>query len=238
MLTTRRKKVVGDKKGEDDGEEALDGAGAVDGGGLDQGFGDRLHAGEEEEEVVGDLLPGGGEDHQQHGLIAVDLVVPGDPGTAQPPGDDADRGVEEEEPEDAGNGRGHGVGPDEQGFVGQRALDDVVGHGGEQQGHGEAEDRHADAEDGGDADRAQIFAAVEEEDEIVEPDEADGEAERVLDQHRLPKRLARGPDEEDQRDGELRGEQQVGQPAVAEDDALFHGLSRRQPWGCRGTPMP
>src|SRR4051812_36923581 len=70
--------------------------------------------------------------------------------------------------------------------------------------------------------------------EIVEPDEFRFEAERVLAQHRLVKRLARRPVEEHQRDGELRRQQQVGQHLVREDDAWRQAMILR----LRGWPIP
>jgi hypothetical protein len=63
-LTTIRKKVVGRKQREDDRPEAPARPGPVDGRGLDQRFGDGLQPGEEEQEVVGYLLPGGRDDDQ------------------------------------------------------------------------------------------------------------------------------------------------------------------------------
>ena len=69
--------------------------------------------------------------------------------------------------------------------------------------------------------------------EIVEPDELGVAAEGVLDQHRLPDRLARRPEEEDQRDDDLRRHQKVGQPSFVEGDALFH----RRPRDCRRLPV-
>ena len=56
--------------------------------------------------------------------------------------------------------------------------------------------------------------------EIVQPDEFGIAAERVLDEDGLLDRLPRRPDEEDQRDGDLRRHQQIGQQHGAEDDAL------------------
>ncbi len=53
-------------------------AGAVEGGGFEQGFRDRLQSGEKEQKIVADLLPGGGEDHQQQGLAAVEQKIPVD----------------------------------------------------------------------------------------------------------------------------------------------------------------
>ena len=46
--------------------------------------------------------------------------------------------------------------------------------------------------------------------------------EGVLQQHGLPERLGRRPEEEDERDRDLRRDQEVGQPGGAEDDAFFH----------------
>ena len=45
----------------------------------------------------------------------------------------------------------------------------------------------------------------------------------VLDEHRLLDRLRRRPEEEDQRDRDLRRDQQIGQQLGPKDDALVHG---------------
>ena len=51
---------------------------AVDGRGLEHAFRDRLQPGEEEQEVIGYLFPGCGENDQERGLIAVEQWIPVD----------------------------------------------------------------------------------------------------------------------------------------------------------------
>src|SRR3546814_5820180 len=48
-------------------------------------------------------------------------------------GDKPDRGIEEEQPQHAGDGRGHRIGPDEQRLVARRALDHAIRHDRQQQ---------------------------------------------------------------------------------------------------------
>src|SRR5690606_2234331 len=109
------------------------------------------------------------------------------------------------------------------------------------------------------ADRRQVEGVGEQRLEVLEPDEARLEPEGVLHEEGLPECLARRPDEEDQGNGELRGEERVRQPGRTEPDALplrsaaagtLHGcpirLSSRSgaaarcPVGppCRGLPSP
>src|SRR5947208_3251777 len=67
----------------------------------------------------------------------------------------------------------------------------------------------------------------EERPEVGEAHELGREAERILALRRGYDRLRRRPHEEHDGHRELRGEQEVGQPAPAEDDALLHCLRVR-----------
>ncbi len=156
---------------EDDGPEAPQRPGAVDGRRLDQRLRDRLQAGEEEQEVVGDLLPHRGDHHQQHRLVALEDPVPVDAPALEHVGDDADRGREHERPQHAGDRRRHGVGPDQQRLVGHRAAQHAVGHGREQQRDRDAEERHQHAEQRGDLERVEVVAVREQGGEVREADE-------------------------------------------------------------------
>jgi hypothetical protein len=89
------------KQRENDVPEAPSRPCAVDGGGLDQRLGDRLQAGQEEQEIVTQLVPHRGEHDQQQSLVAVDHVVELDADAREQPGDDADRRVEQEAPQHA-----------------------------------------------------------------------------------------------------------------------------------------
>ena len=73
-----------------------------------------------------------------------------------------------------------------------------------------------------DLERVEIELVVEELAEIVEPDELQVAAERVLDVQRLVDRLPGRQEEEDQRDRDLRRDQRVRQPPGLEPRALFH----------------
>ena len=104
MLITSRKKVVGDSSGNWMRPEAPPGPRAVDGGGLDQRLRDRLQAGQEEQEVVGDLLPDRGHHDQRHRVVGIEQVVPVDADLAQRVGHDAERRREHEHPQHGGHG--------------------------------------------------------------------------------------------------------------------------------------
>lgn len=60
----------------DDGPEPAQGTGAVNGGGFQHAFRNRLKPGEEEQEVVGNLLPDRGHHNEGHGVIAVEQRIP------------------------------------------------------------------------------------------------------------------------------------------------------------------
>lgn len=71
----------------------------------------------QEQEIIADLLPRSGGDHQQHGLITVKQRVPHDAVAAQDIREGAHGGVEHEQPQHAGDGRRHGIGHDHHGAV-------------------------------------------------------------------------------------------------------------------------
>ena len=102
----------------------------------------------------------------------------------------------------------------------------LVGLRREQQRAGERKERDGAGEHHRGDDGAIIGGIAEQLAVVLKPDEARREPERILQEERLPHRLARGPVEEDERDDELRDEQPVGQELVAEECALFHGVIR------------
>ena len=131
----------------DDGPEALGLARAINGGGFDQRFRDRLQAGDEEQEIVADLLPCCRGNDKHHRLIAVEQRVPIISGRANEIGERSHRRIEQEEPEHARDGRCNRIGPDHQRTVDAFAADDLVGHDGEQQGKSHGNERGRDGED-------------------------------------------------------------------------------------------
>jgi len=137
---------------EDDRPEPAAGRSAIDGRGFEQCFWDRLQPGEEEQKIIADLLPGGGKDHQQQGLPAVQDIVPVDAGAAQTDSNDADARVEEEEPKHTGNRGGDRIGKQQHRLIKSAAADDFVGHHGKQQPRDRRQECHGEAEDQRDLD--------------------------------------------------------------------------------------
>ena len=235
----------------DDGPEPAHRAGAVDRGGLQHGLGDRLQPGQEEDEVVADLFPRRADDHQEHGLAGIVDVVELIAEPAEPERDDAELGREQEQPQHAGDRRRHGVGPDQQGLVGGGAADHLVGLDRQDQGDAHGQERDRGAEHHGVPHHLEIdrrLDLVEQQAlEVLQADEPQVAAGKdVADPvQRQRQRLDRRPDEEDQRDDDLRRHQQIGQPLVLEGDALVHGrrasIARSGPdrrRGGRGTAHP
>src|SRR3546814_5159335 len=71
-----------------------------------------------------------------------------------------------------------------------------------------------------------LFRSLAEQvDEVGQADEFGRQPEGVRQLHGLQHGLAGGQEEEDQRNRELRGQQQVRQGLVPEDDAFFHGCT-------------
>ncbi|MGY4413650.1 hypothetical protein ACVWW4_005386 [Bradyrhizobium sp. LB7.1] len=225
MLTTSRKKMVGDQQREGHGPEAPHRTRAVDRGGLEHALRDAREAGEEKQEIVGDLLPGGGQDDQRRGLVAVEQRIPVDAGFAQIAREHAERGMQHEDPEHADHGRRDGVGPDQQRAIQRAAAHRLVRHDRQQQGHGERRDRDREREEEGPDDRLEIGGVTEEIEIIVEPDEAGRETEGVLEQEGLNDSLRSRPVEKDQDDRELRGNQRIGQQLRLENGLLLHDVS-------------
>ena len=153
-------------------------------------------------------------------------------------GDDADRRREQEQPQHAGDRRRHRVGPDQQRLV-DRARRARRGRRTPRAAARSTSPTTATStrEDRRDLERREVVRVVEQRREVVEPDELGLRAERVLHQQRLVERLRRRPEEEDERDRDLRRDQRVRQPRRAEDDALFHAIvaGRRRREARRGV---
>ena len=72
MLITSRKKPVGDRSGKTMSQKRRPGPAPSIAAASISDLRDRLQAGEEEQEIVADLAPHGGEHDQQQRLVAVD----------------------------------------------------------------------------------------------------------------------------------------------------------------------
>ena len=107
--------------------------------------------------------------------------------------------------------RCHGVGPDDQGLVGGGAANGPVGHDGQQQGYGHGDGRHRKAENNGHLDRIQINRIGEDIDEVFQADKRGRQPEGILLQDGLVQGLGGRPDEKNQGDDDLGGNQKIGQ---------------------------
>jgi len=210
-----RKKVVGDSNEKDDGPEPPHRLGAVDRGGLDHAFRNGLQAGEEEQEIVADLVPDRDDDDEDHRVRPVQHRIPVDAVALQRARDHAETGLEHEDEEHAGNRRRHRIGNDEERAVDLDAGDAAVRHRGEQQAERQREESHQRRKDKSDSDRLIIFRGLQQRDVVLEPDELGRKPEGVLHQERLLQGLHGGPVEKDQGNRKLRQDQQIGQqPAL------------------------
>ena len=101
-------------------------------------FGIDCRPARKKQEIVRDLPPGCGNDHQDHGLVSVQRVIPAVPQRFEHHDHDSHRGIEQKEPQNPCNDRCDGIGPDDEGFVDRGALDHPVGHHGKEEsdGHG------------------------------------------------------------------------------------------------------
>lgn len=122
----------------------------------------------------------------------------------------------------ARHGGGDGVRHDEEGLVGRGAAQHAVRTDGKQKADRKAEEGHERREGHRDLEARDIVRVGQKRFKVLKTHEFRAEPEGILHQHRLVDGLAGGQEEEDERNGELRRHQQVGQPAVLEYDSFFH----------------
>src|SRR5690606_29174032 len=110
------------------------------------------------------------------------------------------------------------------------------GHDRQKQRDGHREEGGGDREYGRHLHRIHVVRIGDDAPEIVEPHETRAQAERILLEHGLVEGLARRPVEEDERYGQLRNEQQIGEDPVRKDDARGQGSSPALPFSGRAKP--
>ena len=103
-----------------------------------------MQPGQEEQEVVGNLFPGRGQHHHQHGLIAIQRIIPVNARGLQRAANQPDIRVEQENIKNGGNGRRHGIGPDQQRAIGILATNMPVGQ--HRQAKRQAHGKHGDGQ--------------------------------------------------------------------------------------------
>ena len=180
-----------------DAPEPAPWASAINRGRFNQRLGDGLQACQEEQEVVGDLLPHSRNHDQRHGVVGVEQVVPVKPRLAQQIRHHAQRGGEHEHPQHARHGRGHRIRQQQCGFVHQGPAHDAVGKDGQHQRDGDARDRDGDREKCRRLERGEIARVFKQVAEVFQPHPFGGHAKGILHLERLHQRLARRPEEED-----------------------------------------
>ncbi|KTT92448.1 hypothetical protein NS44R_14515 [Mammaliicoccus sciuri] len=119
--------------------------------------------------------------------------------------------MQHEHPEHADDRRRNRIGPDQERAVERRTAQRLVGQHGEQQRERQRGHRDREREREGPDNRGEIGRVLEQLEIVLEPDEAGGQAEGVLQQEGLDHRLRGRPVEKDQDDRELRGNQRVRQ---------------------------
>ncbi|MNS67838.1 hypothetical protein D3C72_1011000 [compost metagenome] len=175
-----------------------------------------MQRGEEEQEVVADLLPDRGKYHQEHRLAAVLRVVPVVAEFAEEMGNQPTPWVKQEDPQHGGDGRRDGVGQQHQRLIETAAAHHVIHQRRKKQRHDEAADRHHGAEFDRRPEGVEVIAVMEQRGKVIQTDKLAGKPERIDALYRVPERFARRPDKKDDGDNQLRGDQQIGQPARTE----------------------
>ena len=155
-------------------------------------------------------------------MIGVEHRIPVDARRLDRPRQRAQRRMEHEDPQHAGDGGSDRVGPDQERLEGVPGLQVLVGLRRQQERAGQRQDRDGAGEDHRGHHRAVIFGLLEQRAVILEADEFRRQAERVLEQEGLPDRLRGRPVEEDEGNGELREDQQIGQQLVRKEGSFFH----------------
>ncbi len=118
--------------------------------------------------------------------------------------------MKQEQPEDAGNGRGYGIGPDEQGSGKSRAAQGPVGHGSQKQTADDGNRGHRSAENKGCDDRFQVEGVGKKGDKVVEPDKFSMKTKRIAQPKGGKDSLYRRPVKKGQGNQNLREDQQIG----------------------------
>ena len=167
-----------------------------------------MQAGEEENEIVADLLPGGGQDDHRHRLGIVQLVVPQNADGFQPVRHQADLRMQQQHPQHGGNGGGDGVGPDEQGAVDRPTADFPVCEYGEQQRHPHRQRGNGGAKPDRTHGTVEIERIGKQIGEIIQADKLGANAKRVLPLQAGPHGATGGPEEEEHGEQQLRCYQQ------------------------------
>jgi hypothetical protein len=154
--------------------------------------------------VVADLLPGGGNDDQGHGLIAVQKRIPGKAIAPQQIGERAHGRIEHEEPEHAGDGRRDGIRPDQQRAIEALTAHDLVGGCGKKQRDAHRNHGRQKTENHRHLQRVNIVRIGQNRFEVGKADEATLQPKRILPHHGLVQCLTGWPEEEDERQYDLR----------------------------------
>ncbi len=145
----------------------------------------------------------------------------------------ANAGVEHEHPEHPGDGRGHGVGPDQQRAIGARRFHQPVGHDRQKQRRDHRRQSDQRGKDRRGQERRAVIGVPEQVFEISKPHELRREAEGIGNEERLPDRLPCRIEEEHRRDKHLRGNEAERQEPAFERDTFFHARSGA---GCPAPP--
>jgi hypothetical protein len=195
-------------------------AGAIHRRGFRERARDRLQAGEEEDEVVGDHGPGVGQHDQDHGVEPVARRVPqaGEPLVQRR--QKAGIGREDEAEGQAHGGRGHGVGPEVHETIGAVAGQLAVDEHRQDQRDRHRRRRAGQREQHRDPDRAPVQLVAEHGLEILPAHPLVAAAEGRFQREGPVQRLAGGPVEEGEDQQQLGSDQQPGQPQIVEGDAL------------------
>ncbi|MPN09557.1 hypothetical protein SDC9_156848 [bioreactor metagenome] len=196
-----------------------------------------MQTGQEEQEVVGNLLPHRGHHDQRHGLVFVHQEVPVVADAFQRIRHYAERGREHEHPQHARDDRCHGVGHDEQRLVDHGAAHDAVGKDRQRQRDDNAKARHQHREHRRAIKGLVIARVVEQLDEVVQPHPFAAQAEGIFHLEGLQDGLCGRPEKEDADDYQLGQQKRPGQPGGTEKYAFFHKPSElkkpRDPCGSR-----
>ena len=207
---------------ERDGAEAPPPFRAVHPGCLGHRARDGLQAGKEENKIITHLFPGAGQDHDAHRLGAVQLVVPGDAVPVEPAAQQPDGGMQDEDPQNGRHGRGHRVGPDQQGAIHAAPAQIAIREHRQQQRCAHGNGCHCRAEHDGAQRGVAVQRVIEQGRKILGADEDAAQAKRVLALGGKIDRLGSRPEEEKNRQQKLRQHKRGGQQPAAKDRAPLH----------------
>ena len=233
-----QEKSHGGEQGKGDRTEKAQAARPVDARRLDHRAGNVLEGGQEERHVVAQMGVTGGKDHQDQGHPFLEKPVelqgrnPGQEVAQDPVG-----GVEDEEPDDPGDGGRYAESPEDRRPVKGQPPDFLVDQDGQEEGHGKTGKGDPQGKEKGMIDAPVVFRRGQQVDEVVQAHEDHPVPEGGYGENRKAQGIKGRPEEKKHHHHELGGDQEVGKDGILKI-AFLHPAPRRSKRKKEGALLP